>query len=159
MLQTTLGSGTPDEPSLAERRAAALHEIAEYDRQARFHNGAIRDMGQLVPGARANVEIIARCAYLAWKFRYHTQPLIQIAQLAAQCDHECPELLPIAELAVLKLSSTDAVVRLAEAAAKAQTEAEKLQVQETVEEMRAAAECASIEEALERQSRDFPPSR
>jgi hypothetical protein len=114
-------------------------------------------MGWLVPDAKANVAAIARCAYLASKFGYHTEPLIQIAQLAAQCDHECPELVPIAELAVLKLSGTGDVVRLADAAAKARTEAENAQVRETIEQMRAAAGCASIEEALDRQSRLYPP--
>jgi DNA-directed RNA polymerase specialized sigma24 family protein len=136
-----------------EFTAAALREIAKYEEQARFHQGAIHAIGQFVPGAKANVAVIVRCAYLASKFRYHTQPLIEVARLAAQCDHECPELASIAELAVLTLSGTDRVVPLAQEAAKAQSGEERLRVQQAIEQMRAGASCASIEEALERQSR------
>jgi hypothetical protein len=153
---TTTATWTPGGVQLADRKTAALREIEGYDKQARFHNGAIREMGRLLPGAKANVEAIVKCAYLAAKFGYHTLPLIQIAQLAAQCDHECPHLLPIAELAVLNLSGTSDVIRLAHAAVEAQTKEEKSQVQQTIEQLRAAAGCANIEEALDRQSRLFP---
>jgi RNA polymerase sigma-70 factor (ECF subfamily) len=136
-----------------EFTAAALREIETYEEQARFHQGAIHQIGQLVPGAKANVAVIVRCAYLASKFGYHTQPLIEVARLAAQCDQERPELASIAELAVLTLSSTDHVVPLAQEAAKAQTGEERSHVQQTIEQMRARAGCANIQEALERQSR------
>src|SRR4029077_15418715 len=95
---------------------------------------------------------IVRCAYLASKFGYHTQPLIKIAQLAAQCDHACPELAAIAELAVLRLSGSVGLVRLAQEAAEAQTADQKSQVQDTIAQLRATADCASIEAALDRQA-------
>ena len=133
--------------------AAALREIEKYEEQARFHQGAIHAIGQLVPGAKANVAVIVRCAYLASKFSYNTQPLIEVARLAAQCDHECPELAAVAELVVLKLGGTDDVLRLAQEAAKAQAEEEKCQVRQAIQQMRAGAGCANVEEALERQSR------
>jgi hypothetical protein len=152
----TEGSGTPAAIPLADRKAAAHREIEGYEKQARFHIGAIREISRLVPDAKGNVEAIARCAYLASVFGYHTQPLIQIAQLAAECDHECPELAPIAELAVLTLSGTGDVVRLAQEAAAAQTDGEKSRVREAIERMRARASCATIEEALQRQSRRYP---
>jgi RNA polymerase sigma-70 factor, ECF subfamily len=136
-----------------EFTAAALREIEKYEEQARFHQGAIHAIGQLVPRAKANVAVIVRCAYLALKFGYNTGGLIEIARLAAQCDHECPDLAAIAELVVLKLSGTYDVVRLAQEAANAQTEEEKSHTRQAIEQMRARADCATVEEALDRQSR------
>jgi hypothetical protein len=149
----------PDEDHLAENKRAALREIEEYDRQAAFNGGAIRHMAWLVAEAKANLAVIVRCAYLAWKFGHHTGALIEIALVAAQCDHECPEIAAIAELAVLTLSGTGDIVRLARVTANAETEQEKGQARQAIEQMRARADCANVEEALERQSRLHPCGR
>ncbi len=80
--------------------------------------------------------------------KYPSGALIQIAQMASLCDHDCEELRDIAELMVLKLSGTMQVIRLGESAAKAQSEEEKKHIRQGIEELRATADHESIEKAL-----------
>ncbi len=63
------------------------------------------------------------------------------------------ELVAIAELVVLTLSGMGDSVRLAQEAVKAATEEARSRVQQAIQQRRAGARCASIDEALERQSR------
>ena len=144
-------------PSKDERFAnqvkEALREIEGYYSEAKFHQGAIRDIAGLVEEASYNIRVITRTAYLASKFGYHTGPLMDIAKMAAMLDHECGELYELAELAVLNQGGTG-VVRLAELAAKAQSEEEKQHIREEIENLEATADYPNIEEALEGNERE-----
>jgi hypothetical protein len=71
--------------------------------------------------------------------------------MAAKLDHECEEMYDLAELAVLNRGGTG-VVRLAELAAKAQSEEEKNRIREEIKWMKANADYANIEEGLQAQA-------
>ena len=127
----------------------ALSEIERYHDEARFAQGAIRKIADLVPEAKHNIPVITRTAYLASKFGYHTGWLVDIARKAAMLEHECEELYALAELSVLKLSETLRVVEIAELATKAQGEEEKKHIREEIENLKATADYPNIKEALE----------
>ena len=135
----------------SQEKKEALRAIEGFLNEAEFHQGAILDIARLIPKAKHNVPVITHCAYLASKFGYSTGPLMDIAKLAASCDHDCEELRELAERAVLRLWGTVEIVQIAESAAKAQSVEEKEQVGQKIEEFRATADYGSLEEALEAQ--------
>lgn len=137
---------------ILKERQEALKTVAGYEKEARFHNVSIREIGGLIPTAEYNIPVIVRAAYLASKFGYHTKPLIDVAKLAASSDHEVKELNEIIDLVVLKLSGTLQVVRVAESAVNAKSDEEKNQVKQKIEKLKASADYKSIEEALKTQS-------
>jgi hypothetical protein len=136
----------------SQEQKDALDEIEIYYNGAKFHNGAILGIANLAPEAGHNIRVIARTAYLASRFGYNTKPLVDIAKMAATLDHECEELYDIAELLALKMSGTKQVMELAELAAKAQSEEEKNHIRKEIKRLKATANYASIEEALEGQA-------
>ncbi len=131
----------------------ALLKIEQFNKEARFHHGAIVEIARLVPKAEHNITVIVHCAYLASKFGYHTAPLMDIAQIAVLCDQECEELRDIAELVVLKLSGTAQVVQLAKSAFRAESEEGKKQIRKRIEELKATADYKNLEEALKGEER------
>jgi len=140
------------EQAKSQEQKEALNEIEGYFNEAAFHGGAILGIAGLVPEAEHNIRVITRTAYLASVFGYHTKPLMDIANIASTSDCDCEELFNLAELSVLKLSESKRLVELAELAAKAQSEEEKNHIREEIEKLKATADYASIEEALEAQA-------
>lgn len=140
----------------SQEKQEALRSIEGFRNEAKFHQDAILDIARLVPKAQHNISVITHTAYLASKFGYHTGGLIQIAQIASLCDHDCEELRDLAELVVMKLSETGQVIRLAESAVKAQSEEEKKHIKHGIEELKATADYGSIEEALEDWAQGIP---
>ena len=141
------GAGCPLSPGAEE----ALQKVTACYDAAMMHRGVIRRMGTLLPVGYANADTVVCCAQLAGTFGYHTKALMDIARIAADCDHPCPELPHLAELAVRRLSGTRDAVRLAREAAAAQSTAERARVQGEIAEFEAGAEYATIDEALSQQ--------
>jgi tetratricopeptide (TPR) repeat protein len=137
----------------SREKQEALRKIEQFYNEANFHQGAILEIARLVPTAEHNIRVISHCAYLASKFGYSTGPLIDIAKLAALCDWECEELYELAELDVMKKSDSAGLMQLARSAVKAESEEEKKQLRQGIEDFKAAADYKSIEEALEREQR------
>jgi hypothetical protein len=78
--------------------------------------------------------------------------LVDIAGMAAECDHSCPDLLPLAELVVRRLSETADMPRLAKAVVAAQSEEELAGIRGEIAQLEATADFDTIEEAYEQQS-------
>jgi len=140
---------------IREKAAAPLSPAAEsalqkvtacYD-AATFHRGAIREIADFVLAGTANLEAIVGCAQLAGTFGYHTQALIDIARIASECDHGCPDFMRLAELAVRRLSGTLNTVRLAREASDAQSDAERVPIRREIADLESTAEYATLEEA------------
>jgi len=142
-----------DEKLESKEKQEALREIEGFCKEAEFNHGAIVKIASLISKTERNLPVIIRAAYLASKFKYHTGLLVTTAKLAASCDHKCPELREVADLAVLKLSESQKIVQLAEQAKKARSEKEKRQVRQKIEKLKAIADYKSIKEALEAQQK------
>jgi hypothetical protein len=137
---------------LSPEQDAALDQIADrYDR-ATFHRATVHEVAKLVPKAAHNHDAIALCARLVGGFGYHTVALVDIAGMAAACDHSCPDLLPLAELVVRRLSGTGDMPRLAKAVVAAQSEEELAEIRQEIAQLEATADFATIEEAYDQQS-------
>jgi len=109
-------------------------------------------MARLIPEAKHNATSIARCAWLASKFGYHTGSIFRIAQHASRSEFERPELATLAELAVRKLSETQRMVQLAESATGLLTAEEQEQLTEEIARLDASADFSTLDEALEWQA-------
>lgn len=136
----------------SEEKQESLRQIEGYLAEARFHHGAIIEIARLVPGATHNVSTIARCAWLASRYGYHTGSLHQIAQAASRSECERPELTTLAELVVRKLSETQVMVRLAEAAAGPVTTEKQDELEREIARLESTAEFTTLEKALEWQA-------
>ena len=135
----------------SKEKQEALRQIEKIYNEAKSCHGAIMEIARMVPKAEYNMSVLVHTAYLASKFGYHTGGVVQIAQIASQCDHECKELSDIADLVMIRLSGTLKLFEFAESAVKAQSEDEKKEIKQKIEELRATADYKSIEEALKGQ--------
>ena len=137
----------------SREKQEALRKIERFYNEAEFNQGAIIDIARQVPEAEYNIPVLVHTAYLASRFGYHTGPLVDIAKLAALCDRECEELYELAELDVMKKSESVSLMQLARSAVKAESEEEKKQLRQGIEDFKATADYKSIEEALKSEQR------
>lgn len=113
--------------------------------------GVYKDSGQLSKDlkARHNIDVINQIAEMNRIFKYHNVVLLAVAIIAADTDYECPYYKDIAELGVMKLSDSAAVIDLAEKAREAKTEEDKEFIKNRILQMKANAEFKTYQQALD----------
>lgn len=99
--------------------------------------------------AKYNISTIDQIAEMNKTFKYHNGVLIAIAVIASETNYECPYYKDIAELAVMKLQDSMAVINLAEKVREAKTTKDKEYIQNQIRQMKAEAEFKTYQEALD----------
>lgn len=99
--------------------------------------------------AKYNSEVIDQISDMNKTFKYHNGVLMAVAVVAAGTGYDCPYFKDIAELGVMKLSDSAAVIDLAEAARVAKTQNDKKLIEELILQMKKTADFKTYQEALD----------
>jgi cytochrome c-type biogenesis protein CcmH/NrfF len=109
------------------------------------------NLGQLSKDLKTkyNKSVINQISEMNKIFKYHNGVLIAIAVIAAETNYEYSYYKEIAELGVMKLSDSLAVINLAEKAREAKTQNDKEFIQNQIQQMKSGAEFQTYQEALD----------
>ena len=99
--------------------------------------------------SRFNSEVIDKISDMNKTFKYHNGVLMAVAVVAADTGYDCPYFKDIAELGVMKLSDSAAVIDLAEGAREAKTQNDKKIIEEQIQQMKETADFKTYQEALD----------
>jgi len=129
-------------------RLGPLGDIAGHLIHAEGHQGPTIRCGGLVLQAEHNMAVIERAAEYVSTLGPNTSMYLQIAQRAADADHECPRLEAVLDLAVRMTSGGGLIYGLADGACGEFTDDEAGRWQEQFDTVAAMATYATVEEAV-----------
>lgn len=95
-----------------------------------------------------NVSAIDQILEMNNIFNYHNGLLMSIAIIAANTDYECPYFIEIAQISVMKLTNSKAVIDLAEKARLAKTDEDFELIEDEIRNLKNVAELKSYQDAL-----------
>lgn len=139
--------GSLKQSVVGEKRAPLAAIEATYE-SAPWHRQSIEKVAVLLASAPHNASVFPVVAELMSRCSYQTLVLYAVAEAAARSSLELPEFADLAELAVLKLSGTQAVVDLANEASQITDTAEVPALREKIALLRAGADCQTVDEAI-----------
>lgn len=134
-------------PHMADKRRA-LGSVGHTLATANQHHAMVLLGGRLIMNAEFNLPVIARATEYMGRFGTNTGVYHQIAEIAAEADHECPRLEDVLDLAVRKETDTPYVLDLARRACTLEGPDEEAAWQQAYESLSATAEYASLEDAI-----------
>lgn len=121
--------------------------VAEYQQQARYNRAAFPKLLKIAEKATYNHDTIKTAAYILAYAGFHTQPVMQIAEIAGNADHEVGHLEELLEIIIIYPSDCETIVGLAKQAANHQIiEAELLT---NINYYRSHAQAKTIDEAIQ----------
>ncbi|PIE21824.1 MAG: hypothetical protein CSA62_15520 [Planctomycetota bacterium] len=107
-------------PPHKEKRSA-LVVVGNAVAGAKYHHVPMIATGASALRARHNLKVIAQATEYMGTFGSNTGLFRDIAKVAARCDHECPQLLDVLDLAARSKEESWKIVRLAEEACRCET--------------------------------------
>ncbi|HEX3046602.1 MAG TPA: hypothetical protein VHY08_17735 [Bacillota bacterium] len=87
--------------------------IEEYQQNAKLHGAAFSKLLKIAEKANYNEEAIKTAAYIVANAGFHTEPVLEIAEIAGNADHEVGHLDELLELLIIYARDIDTIVGLA----------------------------------------------
>jgi hypothetical protein len=115
---------------------------------AAAYNASSGQLSKLLD-AKFNISVIDQISEMNKTFKYHNAVLMAVAVIASDTDYEYPEYVDFAELGVMKLSNSVAVIDLAERVREAKTPGDKKFIQDQIQQMKKTADFKTYQQALD----------